>query len=133
MKVILRNTSLVFETKEFTPIILDETAFIAGSFIRVTGVEAVNSEFACTDYINFQGAKKIRAGAIWGAPNIAGAAFYDEDKNFISAIYGVSGMHDSYNTAYDIPPSSIPVNAVYVRFSSRIASGTEAQPFVNIS
>lgn len=133
MKVILRNTSLVFETKPFTPIILDETAFIVGSFIRPTGIESAHNYFCCTDYINFQGAKSIQAGAIWGATNIAGAAFYDADKNFISSIYGISGMNDSHATAYDIPFSSIPANAIYVRFSSRIESKPEYQPFVNIS
>lgn len=133
MKVILRNTSLVFETKPFTPIILDETAFIVGSFIRPTGIESANNSFSCTDYINFQGAKSIQAGAIWGATNIAGAAFYDADKNYIGAIYGISGMNDSHNTAYDIPFSSIPENAIYVRFTARVESNPEYKRFVNIS
>lgn len=122
MKLLLKNTSLEFLTSKFEPKRYDKTSFIAGSFVRTSGVESSNPDFATTDFISIVGAKKITASCIFGTTNIAGIAFYDNNKTFVSAVYNVEGADATNDSEYTLP--SIPENAVYIRGVARKTSTT---------
>lgn len=92
------------------------TDFIEGVFISPAGKESSSSEYCTTPFIPIVNATYIECFGQFGNKYVAGLAFYDENKNFIS-YNNESPTGNEGNHKKTITNDEIPENAAYVRLS----------------
>lgn len=94
------NISLPY-TKQDGKYIMHKTGNVSG--------DSYTTHLACTDYINIEGCTQIALYDLhYKASDLAGLAFYDENKNFISGNQYIACTNFTAN---------VPSNARYIRFT----------------
>lgn len=90
--------------------IFNKDALINGKYINSSGIEVESVGVKCTDFIFVVSGQKLITNNSIGTSSVAGIAFYDRNKVFISFVNQVE-----FNNANRV--LIIPQNAEYVRFS----------------
>lgn len=87
-----------------------------GYRINISGnIESTSSSsIACTDFLPITRTEPIICVGLWGYTTISPLAYYDKDKNFISAITGTDDVN------LNIEVSNIPPNAYYIRCTANL-------------
>lgn len=117
-KMVMENNMMAKEAKvNVISNYVDITSYNSNGYIDMSGKIVSGENWVYTDFLNAKNVEFIQAKAYQIPGTVALAAFYDNEKNFISAVDTFSGQTGSGNKEGTIPVSSIPNNAVYMRFS----------------
>lgn len=94
-----------------------EVFTINNKYINHLGQESNGDTFICTDYIPFIPVDIVFSGLRYNENYVSAIAFYDTNKNFLSAAYDF----DDSEQEHHIAETDIPSTAAYIRASSTIS------------
>lgn len=97
--------------------------YIYDHVIRTYGGREPNEGFACTPYIPITGNADIYVKGAWQYGTICPMAYYDTERNFVSAATGTQTT--SYNVDIHVTADNIPATAKYIRCTCNTAQDVE--------